>query len=64
MKENGKSKINVLFKIIFCFALLLIAFLITNISNKCFAANKQTDIGFCYLSDIPYDASKSKSGWK
>ncbi len=64
MKENGKSKINVLFKIIFCFALLLIAFLITNISNKCFAANEQTDIGFCYLSDIPYDASKSKSGWK
>ena len=64
MKENGKSKINVLFKIIFCFALLIIAFLITNISNKCFAANEQTDIGFCYLSDIPYDASKSKSGWK
>ncbi len=59
MKTNNKSKTNFLFKLSFCFVLILILFLLPKTSNKSFAANEE----FCYLSDIPYDASQSKSGY-
>lgn len=54
---NKKDKTKFLFKISFCFVLLLIIFLLPNLS---FAAEEDK---FCYLSDVAYDAEQSSVGW-
>jgi len=59
MEVNNKCKTGFLFKLSFCFAILLALILLPKTSNKSMAANEN----FCYLSDVPYDTSQSKSGY-
>ncbi len=55
------SKEKFLLKIVFCFILLLIIFLVPKYSNKSFATEGETSPEFVYLSDIQY--SSAKVGW-
>ena len=57
MKINNKCKTSFLLKLSFCFAIIVIAFLL---SNKCFAA---TDAGYKYLSDEDINPTSVRVGW-
>ena len=60
---NNKYKLKLVIKLSFCFTLLLIVFLLPNLS---FAAEGETeeieDNEFVYLSDMPYMTGKDKTG--
>ena len=58
--KNNEDKTKFLLKLTFCFAFLLIIFLLPK--NKTFAAEQNENNDFCYLSDIPY-RSDSTVGW-
>ena len=58
---NNKSRDKFLFRIIICFVLLLIMFLLPKYSNQSFATEQQENPEFIYLSDIQY--SSAQVGW-
>ena len=61
--KNKKDKLNFLLKISFCFALLLIVFLVLpQYSNESFAATEETNSEYCYLSDMDWTTG-SRPGW-
>ena len=62
---DNKNRDKFLFKVIICFALLLIIFLLPKYSNKSYATEieQEENTDFCYLSDIEYVANKSFVGW-
>ena len=61
--KNKKDKLNFLLKISFCFALVLIVFLVLpQYSNESFAATEETNSEYCYLSDMDW-ATGSRPGW-
>lgn len=57
MKRNKKCRNSFLFKLSFCLAMIILFILLLPKTSKA------TNENFCYLSDIPYDKSQSKSGY-
>lgn len=62
--KNKRSKTRFLLKITICFALLFMVFLSKDTSYLSYAAQTDTEDEFCYLSDIPYVADQSSTGWR
>ena len=63
MEKSKKNKTEFLLKISFCFVLLLMIFLLPNLSFAVEGEAEETEnTEFIYLSDLPYMTGKDKSG--